>query len=69
MALRGLVDSLVLLAAEAHLESIVTVFGAFLLLHYNAGARLDHRDRNHVTINVIELRHTNFFADKPSHKK
>ena len=68
MALLWLVDPLALLAAEADLQRVVTVFSAFFLLHNNAGAGLDHRNGDHVTFGVIELRHANFFTNKPSHK-
>src|SRR5215813_13612982 len=68
MALLRLVDSLILLAAEAHLDGAVAVFCIFLFLHDNAWAGLDNRDRNDISVRVIELRHANFFANKTCHK-
>src|SRR5215475_1537944 len=68
VALLRLVDSLILLAAEAHLDGAVAVFGILLFLHDNAWAGLDNRDRNDISVRVIELRHANFFANKTCHK-
>src|SRR5262245_43526037 len=68
MALLRLVDSLILLAAEAHLDGAVAVFGIFLFLHDNAWAGLDNRDRNDISVRIIELRHANLFANKSCHK-
>src|SRR5262245_3086263 len=68
MALLRLVDSLILLAAEAHLNGAVAVFGILLFLHDNARAGLDDRDRNDISVRVIELCHANFFANKTCHK-
>src|SRR5215475_8796899 len=68
MALLRLVDSLILLAAEAHLDGAVAVFGIFLFLHDNARAGLDNRDRNDISFRTIELRHANLFANKTCHK-
>src|SRR5215471_817597 len=68
MALLRLVDSLILLAAEAHLNGIVAVFCIFLFLHDNARAGLNNRDRNDISFRIIELRHANLFANKTCHK-
>src|SRR5215475_2523897 len=68
VALLRLVDSLILLAAEAHLDGAVAVFGILLFLHDNAWAGLNNRDRNDISVRVIELRHANFFANKTRHK-
>src|SRR5262245_44599959 len=68
VALFRLVDSLILLAAEAHLDGAVAVLGILLFLHDNAWAGLDNRDRNDISFRVIELRHANFFANKTCHK-
>jgi hypothetical protein len=68
MALLRLVDSLILLAAEAHLDRIVPVCGTLLLLYDNARAGLDNCDRNDISLRGVELRHANFFSDKARHK-
>src|SRR5688500_14414122 len=67
MPLKGLVDPLALLAAEAYLQGIVTVYRCFLLLHYNTGPGLNDRNGNHIPIRRIKLRHPKFFSDKASH--
>src|SRR4029434_469130 len=68
MALLRLVDSLILLAAAAHLDRIVPVCGTLLLLHDNARAGLDNCDRNDISFRVVELCHANLFSDKARHK-
>src|SRR5215813_8799074 len=68
VALLRLVDSLILLAAEAHLDGAVAIFGIFLFLHDNARAGLNNRDRNDISFRIIELRHANLFANNSCHK-
>src|SRR5262245_40752842 len=68
MALLRLVDSLILLAAEAHLDGVVTVAGIFLFLHDDTRTGLNNRDRNDISFRVVELRHTNLLANKTCHK-
>src|SRR5262245_40933899 len=68
MALLRLVDSLILLAAEAHLDGVIAVFCILLLLHDNARAGLNNCDRNDISFRIIELRHANLFANKTCHK-
>src|SRR5262245_61840411 len=68
MALFRLVDSLILLTAEAHLDDVLAVFCILLLLHGNARAGLNNPYRNDRSSRIIEPRHAKLLANNPRHK-
>ena len=52
---------------EAQLHGGVAFFFGCLLLHDNAGTRLDYGDGDHLAVFVEDLRHADFLADDRFH--